>query len=58
MKSKLILLATAVMLVATSAQAGFLTPESQRCTSSRPHGIFKPPDWWLGNCDVAANRKK
>jgi hypothetical protein len=55
MKSKLMLLATAAMLVATNAQAGFLTPESQRCTSSRPHGIFRPNDTALGNCDVAAS---
>jgi hypothetical protein len=56
MKSKLILLATAAMLVATNAQAGFLTPESQRCASNRPHGIYHPSDTALGNCDVAANR--
>jgi hypothetical protein len=56
MKSKLMLLATAAILAATNAQARFLTPESQRCTSSRPHGILKPPDWWLGGCDLAANR--
>jgi hypothetical protein len=57
MKPKLMLLATAVLLLATNAQAaGFLTPESQRCTGSRPHGIFRPSDTWLGNCDVAANR--
>ena len=42
MKSKLMLLATAAMLVATNAQAGFLTPESKRCTSNRPYGIYKP----------------
>src|SRR5262245_29116081 len=61
MKSKLILLATAAMLVATNAQAGFLTPESKRCTSNRPLGIFKPrnaaDNTVSSNCDVAANRK-
>ena len=56
MKSKLILLATAAMFVATNAQAGFLTPESQRCTSNRPYGIYKPGSTRQGNCDVAANR--
>ena len=56
MKSKLMLLATAAMLVATNAQAGFLTPESKRCTSNRPYGIHRPSDTALGNCDVAANR--
>jgi hypothetical protein len=50
------LLATAVMLVATNAQAGFLTPESKRCTSNRPYGIHRPSNTALGNCDVAANR--
>jgi hypothetical protein len=61
MKSKLILLATAAMLVAANAQAGFLTPESQRCASNRPLGIFKPrnaaDNTVSSNCDVAANRK-
>ena len=56
MKSKLILLATAAMLIATNAQAGFLTPESQRCASNRPYGIYKPGSTQQGNCDVAANR--
>ena len=56
MKSKLILLATAAMLVAANAQAGFLTPESQRCASNRPYGIYKPGSTRQGNCDVAANR--
>jgi hypothetical protein len=56
MKSKLMLLATAAMLVATNAQAGFLTPESKRCTSNRPHGIYHPSDTVLGNCDVEASR--
>jgi hypothetical protein len=56
MKSKLMLLATAAMLVATNAQAGFLTPGSQRCTSNRPYGIYKPGSTRQGNCDVAANR--
>jgi hypothetical protein len=56
MKSKLILLATAAMLVATNAQAGLLTPESQRCTSNRPYGIYKPGSTRQGNCDVAASR--
>jgi hypothetical protein len=56
MKSKLMLLATAAMLVATNAQAGFLTPEGQRCASNRPHGIYHPSNTVLGNCDVAANR--
>jgi hypothetical protein len=56
MKSKLMLLATAAMLVATNAQAGFLTPESKRCTSNHFYGIYKPNSTRLGNCDVAANR--
>jgi hypothetical protein len=61
MKSNLMLLATAAMLVATNAQAGFLSPESQRCASPRPLGIFKPrnaaDNTVSSNCDVAANRK-
>jgi hypothetical protein len=60
MKSKLILLATAAMLVATNAQAAFLSRESQRCASPRPLGIFKPrnaaDNTVSSNCDVAANR--
>ena len=57
MKSKLMLLATAAMLVATNAQAGFLTPESKRCTSNRPYGyLSSPSNTAQGNCDVAANR--
>jgi hypothetical protein len=56
MKSKLMLLATAAMLVATNAQAGFLTPESKRCTGNRPHGIYHPSNTVLGNCDVEASR--
>ena len=56
MKSKLMLLATAAMLVATNAQAGFLTPESQRCASNRPYGVYKPGSTRQGNCDVAASR--
>jgi hypothetical protein len=56
MKSKLMLLATAAMLVATNAQAGFLSPESQRCTSNRQYGIYKPGSTRQGNCDVVASR--
>jgi hypothetical protein len=56
MKSKLMLLATAAMLVATNAQAGFLTPESKRCTGNRPHGIYHPSNTALAKCDVEASR--
>jgi hypothetical protein len=56
MKSKLMLLVTAAILVATNAQAGFLTPESKRCTSNHFYGIYKPNSTRQGNCDVAANR--
>jgi hypothetical protein len=56
MKPKLMLLAAAAMLVATNAQAGFLSRESQHCTSNRPYGIYKPGSTRQGNCDVAANR--
>jgi hypothetical protein len=58
MKFKLILLATAAMLVATNAQAGFLTPESKRCTSNHFYGIYKPNSTRQGNCDVAADRAR
>jgi hypothetical protein len=56
MRFKLTLLATAAMLVATNTQAGFLSPESQRCTSNRQYGIYKPGSTRQGNCDVAASR--
>lgn len=59
MKSKLMLLATAAILVATNAQAGFLTRESSRCASPHPLGIFKPrnaaDNTVSSNCDVKAN---